>query len=248
MMRPRVVRRKKSSQMPVETLVRNFWSTKFQPLVKTGLVAPFLAELLEHDLYRLYSTFFFFFDRRVSLRVVLSLACCRQGYDLAIAGSYQHVIVRSSLEQELSTHMLPPAVVDHSRTLRCPMPGQVRPARLRRGLSDHVLADSLAFMMYKGWCSYGVGSRSRYIGVCIIALQNRDTARNRPEATIVNIQHSHPMEAVQGTTTSTSSYCAIRYFVMKGNIGLHGADQSMPCVEDPHPVVVDVQARASVSR
>lgn len=43
-----------------------------------------------------------------------------------MAGSHQHVIVRSCREQELSAHMLPPAFVDHSRSLRCPMPGQVR--------------------------------------------------------------------------------------------------------------------------
>lgn len=42
-----------------------------------------------------------------------------------MAGSHQHVVVRSPREQELAGHMLPPAVVDHSRTLRCPMPGQV---------------------------------------------------------------------------------------------------------------------------
>lgn len=49
-----------------------------------------------------------------------------QGYNLVMAGSHQHVIVRSCREQELASHMLPPAFVDHSRSLRCPMPGQVR--------------------------------------------------------------------------------------------------------------------------
>lgn len=42
-----------------------------------------------------------------------------------MAGSHQHVVVRSLREQQLSAHMLPPAFVDHSRSLRCPMPGQV---------------------------------------------------------------------------------------------------------------------------
>lgn len=49
-----------------------------------------------------------------------------QGYNLVMAGSHQHVIVRSPRQQELSSHMLPPVFVDHSRSLRCPMPGQVR--------------------------------------------------------------------------------------------------------------------------
>eukprot|EP00903_Cladosiphon_okamuranus_P010822 g10223.t1 len=58
-------------------------------------------------------------------KVLQYLGANGEGYNLVMAGSHQHVIVRSRREQELSAHMLPPAVVDHSRSLRCPMPGQV---------------------------------------------------------------------------------------------------------------------------
>eukprot|EP00752_Nemacystus_decipiens_P004887 g4447.t1 len=56
-----------------------------------------------------------------------------EGYNLVMAGSHQHVIVRSCCEQELSAHMLPPAFVDHSRSLRCPMPGQVVSLSVKEG-------------------------------------------------------------------------------------------------------------------
>ncbi|CAM9800801.1 unnamed protein product [Scytosiphon promiscuus] len=58
-------------------------------------------------------------------QVLQYLGASGEGYNLVMAGAHQHVVVRSPREQELSAHMLPPAVVDHSRSLRCPMPGQV---------------------------------------------------------------------------------------------------------------------------
>lgn len=48
-----------------------------------------------------------------------------EGYNIAFLGSYQHAIVRSPLEQDLSKHLLPPVVIDGSMMLRCPMPGAV---------------------------------------------------------------------------------------------------------------------------
>ncbi|CAM9760566.1 unnamed protein product [Ectocarpus fasciculatus] len=58
-------------------------------------------------------------------QVLQYLGASGEGYNLVMAGSHQHVVVRSLREQQLSAHMLPPAFVDHSRSLRCPMPGQV---------------------------------------------------------------------------------------------------------------------------
>ncbi|CAM9622885.1 unnamed protein product [Discosporangium mesarthrocarpum] len=69
-------------------------------------------------------------------RIVQFLGVNGEGYNMAFAGSHQHVIVRSLREHELSQHMLPPVVVDHSSTLRCPMPGQVVSLAVEEG--DHV--------------------------------------------------------------------------------------------------------------
>ncbi|KAG5190440.1 carbamoyl-phosphate synthase L chain, ATP binding domain-containing protein [Tribonema minus] len=56
-----------------------------------------------------------------------------EGYEVAFMGTYQTVIVRTPHEQELSRHLLPPVVVDHSNTLRCPMPGAVISVAVKEG-------------------------------------------------------------------------------------------------------------------
>ncbi|CAM9105086.1 unnamed protein product [Pylaiella littoralis] len=66
-------------------------------------------------------------------QVLQYLGASGEGYNLVMAGSHQHVIVRSRRQQELSSHMPPPAFVDHSRSLRCPMPGQVVSLSVKEG-------------------------------------------------------------------------------------------------------------------
>ncbi|CAE7585507.1 pccA [Symbiodinium microadriaticum] len=58
-----------------------------------------------------------------AVEIVQIEASTVEGYRLRYKGSQQEVLVRTPLEHQLASHMLPPEKKDYSNMLRCPMPG-----------------------------------------------------------------------------------------------------------------------------